>query len=195
MEDSARTATSQAAVRTHASAPEILDALAARAGAGDRRAFEEIYGRLANEIYGFVRARCGPDAADDVTATTFLKAWRAAPTYKAGSCRFLPWLYAIARNEVKTHWRSHSHPTAPLDAEIVDESGEEALQSQELRSVIVRALTDLTSDQRDVLVLRYYGDKSHAEIGKILGKREGAVRALHLRALRQMRKELGRAAS
>ena len=195
MEESVRSTLPQAASRVQASDPEILDALAARAGKGDRRAFEDIYNRTVDEIFGYIQGRCGPDVAEDVTAMTFFKAWRAAPAYKAGKRRFLPWLYAIARNEVNAYWRSQKRIVEPLDSDVIDDTGEDAMHSQELRSVLVRALADLTSDQRDVLILRYYGDKSHAEIGKILGKREGAVRALHLRALRQMRKEMGHAAS
>lgn len=174
--------------------PDLLDTLAAKAGKGDRAAFAELYERLAGPIYAFASTRCGPDAAEDVTAATFLNAWRAAPRYRSGSRSYEPWLYAIARNEANQHWRKHRHGSVPLPEGVLDEQGERPLRDRELQASVATALAGLTAVQRDVLILRYYADKSHAEIGKVLGKREGAVRALHLRALRQLRKEFDRVA-
>jgi RNA polymerase sigma-70 factor (ECF subfamily) len=62
------------------------------------------------------------------------------------------------------------------------------LDPAEAREAVSRALAVLTPEQREVVVLRYFNSKSHREIAQLLGKREGAVRAMLLRALRHMRK-------
>ena len=64
----------------------------------------------------------------------------------------------------------------------------------EALTIEVARLDRVTPEQREVVVLRYFSELSHAEIGRVLGKREGAVRAQLLRALRQMRKVMNNAA-
>jgi RNA polymerase sigma-70 factor (ECF subfamily) len=173
---------------------ELLDQLATRAGRGDRGAFEEIYNHLAEPIFAFVRARCESAAAEDVMATVFLNAWRSARRYKPGSLHYEPWIFAIARNELKGHWRARRRVTEPLEMDVAAEANETAARGHELRYLVAQLLSELTREQREVVFLRYYGDRSHAEIAEMVGKREGAVRALHLRALRQLRKEITRVA-
>jgi RNA polymerase sigma factor (sigma-70 family) len=68
------------------------------------------------------------------------------------------------------------------------EVSDREVTASEVRSELDRLLATITPDQREVVVLRYIDNKSHEEIGKLLGKREGAVRAQLLRALRSMRK-------
>ena len=127
--------------------------------------------------------------AEDLVANAFLKAWRAAPGYRAGSDRFRRWIFTIARNELRDYWRSNQRTLPFLDRDVEDESATaEPGLSAELRVHVERAMQILTDDQRQVVVLRYFNNKSHEEIGRILGKREGAVRSTLLRALRHMQK-------
>ena len=168
-----------------------LDGLAVRAAQGEKAAFEQIYMLLADDLYAFVRSQVRDDTvAEDLVANVFLKAWRSAKRYKGGSERFRQWIFAIARNEVRDHWRT-APSTLPISAldlledEARLESGALAADTQQL---VATALAVLTVEQREVVVLRYFSNKTHEEIATIMGKREGAVRALLLRALRHMRK-------
>jgi RNA polymerase sigma-70 factor (ECF subfamily) len=174
----------------------VLDALAARAAKGDKPAFEQIYLGLVDEIYAYVHGQCREAAtAEDIVANVFLRAWRSARTYRSGSQQFRQWIFTIARNELADHWRSQP-PTLPLlDLDFPDvHEIEESIDPQVARAEALRALAVLTRDQQQVVVLRYFGNKTHREIALILGKREGAVRALLVRALRQMRKVMADAA-
>lgn len=175
---------------------ERLDDLAARAAQGDRPAFGEIYSLLVDDLYAYVRGQCSEDqTAEDIVAEVFLKAWRSAKSYKAGSRRFRAWIFAIARNETRDYWRSLSRATSPL-TEDLPEPPQEADESERpgAQRLTARAMSVLTESQREVVVLRYFAGKSHAEIARITGRREGAVRALLHRALRRMRKVLPDAA-
>jgi len=174
---------------------DALDDLAARVAAGDRAAFDELYSRMVDDVYAYVRGQCRNDAeAEDIIANVFLKAWRSMRSYRAGSGQFRRWLFAIARNELKRAWAQRKREAAPLPEELPQAAFDAPGLDVSTRDLLHRALAVLTPDQRDVVVLRYYGGKSHQEIAAILGKREGAVRALLLRALRTMRKAMDDAA-
>jgi len=173
-----------------------LDGLAARAGHGDRVAFEQIYTLLVDDLYGYVRGLCRDDtAAEDVTAEVFFKAWRSAPRYRPGSNTYRRWLFTIARNEVRDYWRSRQ-ATIPIDGDFQDAAHQDPPPSGDaLESLVERGLGSLTESQRQVVVLRYYRNKSFEEIASLMGKREGAVRAQLMRALNRMRKVVGDAAT
>ncbi len=169
----------------------VLDILAQRAAEGDTAAFEQIYNLLADELYGYICGQCHNETvAEDILANVFLKAWRSARRYHAGSDRFRRWIFTIARNEVRDHWRTSQRTLPFLDIDITDESEPfgSGRDPEEARREVARAMSILTEEQRQVVVLRYFSNKSHEEIAGIMGKREGAVRALLLRALRRMRK-------
>lgn len=173
-----------------------LDGLAVRAGHGDRLAFEQVYNLLVDDLYGYVRGLCRDDAtAEDVTAEVFFKAWRSAPSYRPGSNTYRRWLFTIARNEVRDYWRSRQ-ATVPIDSDLHDAAaGAPPEASDTLDGLVERGLGSLTEAQRQVVVLRYYRNKSFEEIASLMGKREGAVRAQLMRALNRMRKVVGDAAS
>ena len=170
-----------------AEAAVALDALAERVAAGDRAAFDLVYRALVDELYSYVRGQCRSDAdAEDIVAGVFLKAWRSASRYRLGSQSFRPWMYGIARNEVRNHWRLSDQSLPLADTEIAapaDNSFDEAGAQLFLTS----AMSTLTPEQREVVVLRYFNEKPHREIAQIMGKREGSIRALLHRALQHMR--------
>jgi RNA polymerase sigma-70 factor (ECF subfamily) len=170
-----------------------LDELAARAARGDRAAFEQIYNLLVDDLYGYVRGQCRNETvAEDIVANVFLKAWRSAKGYRPSSNTFRRWIFTIARNEIRDYWRASQRTLPMVEFDISDERHSEAeADPVEVRRLVQQALSTLTDEQRQVVVLRYFSNKSHEEIAAILGKREGAVRAQLMRALRQMRKVMG----
>lgn len=170
-----------------------LDELAARAALGDRAAFERIYNLLVDDLYSYIRGQTRNETvAEDLVANVFLKAWRSAKGYRPSSHTFRRWIFTIARNEVRDYWRASQRTLPMVEFEISDERQPEPESDPvEVRRLVQQALATLTEEQRQVVVLRYFSNKSHEEIATILGKREGAVRAQLMRALRQMRKVMG----
>ena len=169
-----------------------LDVLATRVAHGDHAAFEVIYNTLVDELYGYARGQCrDADAAEDIVADVFLKAWRSARAFRPGNERYRSWLFAIARNELRDYWRTLPRTVPILDLDFSDPVLESSVEERDdMRGRINDALASLTPDQREVVVLRYYSGKTHDEIASIMSKRAGAVRSLQLRALRRMRKVL-----
>lgn len=169
--------------------PAVLDRLALRVAEGDAAAFEQIYLLLVDDLYIYVRGQCHNDTvAEDLVSNVFLKAWRSARCYRSGSDRFRRWIFTIARNEVRDYWRASQRTLPILGMDILDERDAPEGLSPEAHQRVDAALRVLTEDQRQVIVLRFFNNKSHEEIARIMGKREGAVRALLMRGLRHMRK-------
>jgi RNA polymerase sigma-70 factor (ECF subfamily) len=160
-----------------------------RARQGDLAAVSELYNLHVDRIYQYVRYRTGDDqTAEDITAEVFLRAIESLNTYNDQGAPFIAWLYRIAYARIIDFWRtSKRRQTTPLDDPLLqdglvvtDEDIEvDFLQHRSLRS----ALQQLTDEQQHVIILKFVQGMSNAEIGQILGKTEGAVKALQRRAL------------
>ena len=121
----------------------------------------------------------------------FLKAWQAVPRYQQRGVPFKAWRYRMAHNLMIDHFRAR-RPTTDLDGIDVPEEpiAEQRLIRQELFERLQEPLDRLTEDHRQVLVLRFLMEKSAAEIGEIMERKEGTVRGLQFRALRALRTEI-----
>lgn len=171
--------------------------LVARAIRRDREAFAQLYDRYFRRIYRYVWLKVNNKSdAEDVTSAVFLNAWRCidrfAPKHDGS---FLAWLFTLAHNALIDGIR-RERDTVSLDAiETVrlDETShqpEEALESRLTIMAVQQALARLTSEQRDVVLLRFIEGFSAREVGDILGKQEGAVRGMQFRAIEAMRRAL-----
>jgi RNA polymerase sigma-70 factor (ECF subfamily) len=102
-------------------------------------------------------------------------------------------LYRTAHNWVSDYYRRRPAPALALDnLQIADPAPEpsQAAQAEERREELRRALSSLTPDQRQVLVLKYLEDWSNAEIAQALEKPVGAVKALRNRGIQALRRYL-----
>jgi RNA polymerase sigma factor (sigma-70 family) len=161
----------------------------------DPRAFAPLYLRYVEAVYGYCHRRLGTkEAAEDATSLVFAKALAGLPRYRPDRSTFRSWLFTIAHNVVIDHQRA-ARPTQPFAGigEVPDrEPGPEVvvLAAEERRSVGA-FLVEMPPDQRQVLELRLAG-LTTAEIGSVLGRRPGAVRATQFRALTRLRQLLNR---
>lgn len=168
--------------------------LVRQAKAGDTEAFAQMYDAYVERLYRYIYFRVADDqTAEDLTSQVFLKAWENLECYQPGGSPFLAWLYTIARNAVIDHYRRHRQTVSLeeavpliLDGDALDERIELRLETQSLR----RAMHRLTEDQQQVLILKFIVGLSTAEIAHQMGKRRGAVRALQMRALRTLAKQM-----
>jgi RNA polymerase sigma-70 factor, ECF subfamily len=171
-----------------------LDQLADRARGGDADAFAALYDALAPRLARYVRSRVrDPDDAADLVQQVFLKMVEALPRYESRGVPFTAWAFRLTRNAVIDRART-LHPSDPLEF-AADEASPEpspehlALISAE-RTRIERAMHDLTDEQQEVLRLRFFGGLGPREVGALMGRRDGAVRALQFRALEALRHAL-----
>jgi RNA polymerase sigma-70 factor (ECF subfamily) len=173
------------------------EALMAAYAAGDLRAFDVLFARLAPRVYGFFRsAFAEPGMADDLMQTTFLKLHRAKDSYDPRR-PLGPWLFTIAasvrRDELRRRYRlpRWAGEEELLQAEAA-EGDPSARQVQGEAADAVRAALDrLAESQRTVVHLHRFEGLTFEEIAEVLGTTPGAVRVRACRAYERLRQELG----
>ena len=162
---------------------------------GDAEAFGRIYDGYVERIYRFVFFRVDDQqTAEDITSQVFLKAWSNLDRFEFTRTPYIAWLYTIAHNTVIDHYRTRKVTTALEDVQLSQPDDAEAVENQidltvEMKT-IKAAMQSLTDDQQQVLHLRFIEGMSNTEIAQQLGKREGAVRALQMRGLQALAKQL-----
>jgi RNA polymerase sigma-70 factor (ECF subfamily) len=161
--------------------------LVERACRMERAAIGALYRRHVQAIYRYVYYRVGDEhMAEDLTAEVFLRVIEALPNYQQRGVPFAAWLYRIARARTADHHRRHRRlATSGLDEQWPsDEDPPLRLVEQSTRHEDLRAaLGHLTTDQQQVVVLKFAEGFSNADVARILGKTEGAVKSLQHRAL------------
>jgi RNA polymerase sigma-70 factor (ECF subfamily) len=162
----------------------------------DADAFGELYERYVDRIYNYIFYRVGDVAeAEDLTARVFYQALARIATYQSRGAPFAAWLYRIAHNLVANWYRDRSrHKNIRLDdITHLPERGasphQRAEQNEETQTLL-RAIRKLPARQQQLLILKFSEQLSNAEIGRMLGCTEGAVKSLYHRTLLALRNEL-----
>lgn len=162
---------------------------------GNSEAFGQLYDAYMERIYRFVYFRVeDQQTAEDITSQVFLKAWGNLDRFQFSRTPYLAWLYTIAHNAVIDHYRTRKVTTALDDVQLSQPDHSEVVENDidltvEMQSVKM-ALRALTDDQQKVLTLKFIEGLSNNEIARHLGKREGAIRALQMRGLQALAKQL-----
>jgi RNA polymerase sigma-70 factor (ECF subfamily) len=165
-----------------------LRLLVRRAQLGDRDAIEALYRRYADPILAFLTACVGNrHDAEDLTTQTFVRVLESLPRFRFGDAPFSAWLYRIARNLAVDHFRgsARAQPLASVPAARGSEmpSAEDVAMRWFGLASILRVLRVLPRDQQQVVLLKFVCSLANADIARIVGKSEGAVKALQHRAL------------
>jgi RNA polymerase sigma-70 factor (ECF subfamily) len=159
-----------------------------RAREGDPEAMRYIYLRYADNVFGYVRSIVhDEDDAEDVTQQVFAKLMVALVRYEQRSMPFSAWILRVAHNAAIDYMRGRrAFPCEEVrGAETPDDD-----RATECRRDFYVALTDLTEEQRSVLVLRYVIGLAPGEIAERMGKSEDAIHALHYRGRRSLQRSL-----
>jgi len=173
-----------------------LIALVELARAGDAEAFGMLYDHYQPSVYRFLYYRVGSVAvAEDLTSETFVRALRSMHSFRWQGKDFGAWLTTIARNLATDHAKSGRSrlEVATEDMSLHDssvEGPEGAVLTAITNEALLAALRQLPSEQQDCLVLRFLQSRSIAETAAVLGRSEGAVKQLQLRAVRNLAKRL-----
>jgi len=164
----------------------------------DPEAFGVLYERYVDRIYQYVFYRTGNRYdAEDLTAKTFYKALANLKRYQHRGLPFSAWLYRIAHNLVANWHRDRQRRKAiPLDSLVLagraKEATEHLIESGERGEALREAITRLAADRQQLLILKFVTGLSNREIGKVMGRSEGAIKALYHRTLVALRKDFQR---
>jgi RNA polymerase sigma-70 factor, ECF subfamily len=173
-----------------------LIALVELARGGDADAFGLLYDHYQVSVYRFVYYRVGSVAlAEDLTSETFFRALRSMASFRWQGKDFGAWLMTIARNLTTDHFKAGrtrleyaTEDMSPHDGST--EGPESAVLASMTNQALLAALTSLPHEQQECLVMRFLQGLSIAETAKVLGRSDGAVKQLQLRAVRNLAKLL-----
>lgn len=166
--------------------------LIGRIAEGDRRAFEELYGRYARAVLGLALRRLRDrERAEDATQDAFVAIWRSARTYDPLRGGGAPWLYTIARNAITDRFRRSPEQTAELQ-EGPGSAPDPAEEAEREWSAwcVHRALETLPAHERPVIELAYWRGLSQTEIAESLQLPLGTVKTRTRSALRRLAEAL-----
>lgn len=151
--------------------------------------FAELYEQNFHRVYAFIARRVGSrDHAQDLTAEVFHRALASIGSFHWQGAPFISWLYGIAANVLAAHWQKLGRNPAQLE-EDWDEGGSEEI---ERRAILAELVESLLPDQRMVIERRFIEQRSIREVATELGRSEGAIKQLQLRALENLREKMGR---
>jgi RNA polymerase sigma-70 factor, ECF subfamily len=162
---------------------------------GDPNAFGELYDLFVERVYRYLYFRTGSHPeAEDLTEQVFLKAWEAIGRYRWQGRPFVAWLYRLAHNSHIDHVRTQ-RPTTSLNnderpIELASPTATVELDRALDADLLAHALGELTIDQQQVIVMKFIDGLDNEQIAQSMDKREGAVRALQMRALLSLRRVL-----
>jgi RNA polymerase sigma-70 factor (ECF subfamily) len=168
----------------------------------DRGHFVEIYEKYFDLVYAYtVRRTQNRDEAEDLTAEVFRKALENLSRFKWTGAPFGSWLLRISFNLIADRAKraareSGSSPrvskdvNAPRDASSAAQTQQSVVEDAERSVRLFRLVDDLADDQRRVVIMRFAEERSIRDIAGELGRSEGAVKQLQLRALQNLRAKL-----
>lgn len=165
-------------------------ALVVRAKAGEKAAVEILWDAITPKLYGYlVHVLRDSHIAEDILQETWIKAIRKIDQFQPRKVRFSAWLFAIAKNECRQHWRKNKNVNFVDETEIpevfvAEESGDED------KMFLEGVLKGLEEDEREILRLRYIADLSFKEIARVLSISVIAARVRVHRALGKARGQM-----
>ncbi len=179
-------------VSTTQQQPAVSDLLAAIGGRRDRAAFADLFALYAPRLGAFFRS-LGADAgkAEELVQEVMLTIWHRAEHYDPGQGSANTWIFTVARNKRIDAFRRERRPEVdPNDPMLVPDSEpspHQAIEAAETERLLKQAVDELPEDQKKLLRMWYYDDKSHGAIAAAQDLPLGTVKARLRRALAQLR--------
>jgi RNA polymerase sigma-70 factor (ECF subfamily) len=154
----------------------------------DPARFAELYENNFERVYAYIAHRVhNREEAQDATADVFHQALASLPRFEWRGSPFVAWLLGIAANVLSDRWQR----VAKRQEVVTDDLEQVGMEDDiEQRAMLYQLVETLPDDQRRVIIRRFVGQKSLREIATELGRSEGAIKQLQLRALQNLRKRI-----
>jgi RNA polymerase sigma factor (sigma-70 family) len=152
----------------------------------DARAFEQVFEQHFDGVYGYLARRIGPELARDLASETFAQAFAGQRKYDSDRGEPRPWLFGIAHNLLRRHYREEERRLNALAK--LDPSASDPAFPEEPR--LAAALAALPVEERDTLLLFAWADLSYEQIAEMLALPLGTVRSRLHRARGRLREAL-----
>ena len=175
-----------------------------RLPARDPDALAQLFDAAFERVHAYVRGMVRHEQlAEDLTQDIFLLLYRGLPSYDPER-ELRPWVFTVAVNRVRDHWRSRRHRAdgeettidvegGTLDLDAGDAGPDAPLIALEDRAAVRAAVDALPPGMRETVLLRAFEELPFETIGELLGRNEVAIRKRYSRALELLRRALGTA--
>ncbi len=175
---------------------EIDEAALIERAKSDPEAFGQIYELYVDRIYNYIYYRVSNHhEAEDLTAKVFFRALNHIPHYNNRGAPFAAWLYRIAHNLV-ANWHRDNKRRQMVDIDNVPlkqnsrETPHRAAEISDDKTLLLAAIQQLPKERQQLLTLKFVEKRSNAEIGRLMGRSEGAIKSLYHRTLISLKKLL-----
>jgi RNA polymerase sigma-70 factor (ECF subfamily) len=159
--------------------------LVKQAQSGDREALGKLWDLITPKLFGYlINTLRDKQLAEDILQTTWLKAIKALHTFQSRGAGISPWLFAIAKNECKQHWRKEVKNLELDDATTNLASANYQTNNNHLL-LVEQVLNKLSEEDKELLRLRYIADLPPNDIAKILNINFVALRVRLHRAIKR----------
>lgn len=167
------------------------------ASSGDSEAFGALYEKYIDQIYNYIyyRTSNGKDA-EDLCSRVFIRALNHIERYEDRGYPFSAWLYRIAHNLVVNWYRDQDrvdeisltdyYPPPRMEGNV-----EGRIEKTDEKKALLRVIATLPEDRKELLILKHVEGLTNAEIGQIMDRTEGAIKALYHRTLESLRDSYG----
>ncbi len=161
-----------------------------KARANERSGWEGLYRAYAPQILRYLQLQ-NYQHSEDILQETFISAGRSIHSFRGCAFDFQKWLFKIAQNQLRSHYRKENRHHAKRDDgldKIKDLASSEEKPALQDNDQLYQALKVLSVDQRNVVYLHFILDMSLTEIAQVLDKKTGSIRVILHRSLAILRK-------
>ncbi len=158
--------------------------------------FEQIYDDYRDKIYQFLYYKVNnKEIAEDLTNDVFFSVYKNLHTYDASKSFISTWLYAIAYNRLKNHYKSRKDTVYNIEY-MIEMSDQihiikyDFFEQEEWRLVLKNVMDELPEKNRRIVLMKYYCNMTSREIGKCLDISPGNVRIILKRSLAILKNKL-----
>ena len=170
-----------------------LAAALVRVASGDRAALRLVYQDTSAKLFGVcLRILKDRGEAEDVLQEVFVTVWRKAASFDPGRASPITWMVAIARNRAIDRLRANQTRDRTVSALLPEDATPAVAQplASDEQLAILRALSALSAEQRDLIELAYFQGMTHAELAERFGLPLGTVKTRVRNGLLTLRREL-----
>jgi len=163
----------------------------------DRQAFEDLYRHFAPRLKAYgMRAGADPITAEELAQEAMIMVWRKAASFDRRKATVSTWLFTIVRNKRIDLLRRQNRPNSEAEDVLAmiepDIPQDDAVIAQQHGSVVRDSLQTLPDDQKKVLSMAFFEDKSHSQIAEDLGLPLGTVKSRIRLAMNRLKVRLGK---
>jgi RNA polymerase sigma factor (sigma-70 family) len=162
----------------------------------DRGAFETLFAYFAPRVKSYLlRLGASPGLAEDLAQEAMLSVWRKAALFDSGKASASTWIFTIARNlridAIRRERRPEYDPTDPAFVPDEEPQADTHIMREDEDARLHGALTNLSTEQIEVVQMSFFADKPHGQIAKELGLPLGTVKSRLRLAMVRIRAALG----